>query len=51
MEYEVDADNNNKWCLGKISKGLERRLEAFKIGRQMETIQTTALLRLARILR
>ena len=37
-------------ALGKIPKGLLKRLEDLEIGGQVETIQTTALLRLARIL-
>ena len=36
--------------LGTVLKGLVRRLEELKIGVQIETIQITALLRLARIL-
>ena len=38
-------------ALGTISKGLVQVLEELKIGGRAETIQTTALLRLARILR
>ena len=34
-----------------IPKGLIRRLEELEIGGQVETIQTTTLLRLARILK
>ena len=37
--------------LGKIPKGLVKRLEDLEIGGQLETIQTIALLRSARILR
>ena len=37
--------------LGKVIKGLVRGLEDLEIRGQMETIQTTALLRSARILR
>ena len=37
--------------LGTVPKSLERRLEELKIKRRIETIQTTALLRLNRILR
>ena len=37
--------------IGTIPKGLERELEELKIGGGIETIQTTALLRSARILR
>ena len=38
-------------ALGTISKGYVKGLEDFEIRGQMETIQTTALLRSARILR
>ena len=38
-------------ALGTIPKGLVRRLEDLDIGRRAEAIQTTALLRSARILR
>ena len=37
--------------LGMVPKGLERRLEELEIGGQIKTIQITALLRSARILR
>ena len=38
-------------ALGTITKGLLRGLEDLEVGRRVETIQTTALLRTARILR
>ena len=38
-------------AFGTITKGLLKGLEDLEIGRQVETIQTTALLRTARILR
>ena len=38
-------------ALGTVLKGLERELEEFDIGARIETIQTTALLKSARILR
>ena len=38
-------------ALGPITKGLLKGLEDMEIGRRVETIQTTALLRTARILR
>ena len=37
--------------LGTVPKGLERELEELKIGRWFEIIQTTALIKMARILR
>ena len=38
-------------ALGTITKGLLKGLEDLEVGRWVETIQTTALLRTARILR
>ena len=38
-------------AFGTITKGLLKGLEDLEIGRRVETIQTTALLRTARILR
>ena len=38
-------------ALGTITKGLLKDLEDLEVGRQVETIQTTALLRTARILK
>ena len=38
-------------ALGTITKGLLKGLEDLEIGGRVETIQTTALLRMARILR
>ena len=38
-------------ALGTITKGLLKGLEDLEVGRRVETIQTTALLRTARILR
>ena len=37
--------------LGMVPKGLEKRLEELEIRGRIETIQTTAVLRSARILR
>ena len=37
--------------LGTINKGLLKGMEDLEVNRQVETIQTTALLRTARILR
>ena len=37
--------------LGTITKGLLKGLEDLEVGGRVETIQTTALLRMARILR
>ena len=38
-------------AFGTVTKGLLKRLEGLEIGGRVETIQTTALLRIARILR
>ena len=38
-------------AFGKVTKGLSKELEDLKVGDRVETIQTTALLRTARILR
>ena len=38
-------------ALGTITKGLLKGLEDLEVGRRVENIQTTALLRTARILR
>ena len=38
-------------ALGTVTKGLLKGLEYLEIGRRVETIQTTELLRTARILR
>ena len=38
-------------ALGTITKGLLKGLEDLEVGRQVETMQMTALLRTARILR
>ena len=38
-------------AFGKVTKGLLKGLEDLEVGRRVETIQTTALLKTARILR
>ena len=38
-------------AFGTVTKGLLKGLEDFEVGGQVETIQTTAFLRMARILR
>ena len=38
-------------AFGTVTKGLLKGLEDFEVGGRVETIQTTALLRMARILR
>ena len=38
-------------AFGTVTKGLLKGLEDLKVGGRVETIQTTALLRIARILR
>ena len=52
MEYEGDNYTNCDWCfLARVTKGLLKGLEDLKVGGRVETIQTTALLKMARILR
>ena len=51
MEHEGD---NYTYCVSAlftVTKGLLKELEDLEVGRQVETIQTTSLLRTARILR
>ena len=52
MEHEGDNYTNCDWCLwhGEI-KDYERGLEDLEVGDRVETIQTTALLKTARMLR
>ena len=38
-------------AFGTVTKGLLKRLEDLEVGGRVETIQTTTLLRMARILR
>ena len=38
-------------AFGRVTKGLLKRLEDLEVGGRVETIQTTELLRMARILR
>ena len=51
-EHESDIYTNCNWCslLGTVTKGLIKGLKDLKMGKRGETIQTTALLRSARIL-
>ena len=52
VEHEGDSDTNIViGMLGTVPKGLLKELEELEIRRQIKTIVTTALLRLARILR
>ena len=50
-EHEGDCDTNCNWCAQNNPKKLDKALEEVKISGRAETIQTTALLRSARILR
>ena len=50
-EGEDDGDTNYKWCTWNIPEGLVNALEVLEIRRQVDTIQTIALLWSARILR
>ena len=51
MEHECDNYTNRYWCFDTVPKGLLKGLKDLKVGGQVETIQTTELLRTARILR
>ena len=51
MEHESDGDSNVIGALGTVTKGLVEGLEDLEIRGRVGTIQTTALLRLSRILR
>ena len=51
IEHEGDNCINRDWCFWYSNKKLLKGLEDLKIGGRVETIQTTALLRTARILR
>ena len=48
MEHEDDGDTNGAWC---VWKGWERRLEEIQSRGRIETIQTTEISRLTRILK
>ena len=50
MEHEDDGDTNCNWCIWNNSQRIGKGMEELEIRGQVETIQTTALLRLARIL-
>ena len=49
--HTVDGDTICSWCTWNHHKVLEKRVEELEIRRWIESIQTTALLRLDRILR
>ena len=51
MKHEVDGDTIYNCTWNGLKKDLKRRLEEWKIGKLAEIIQTTALLRLVKILR
>ena len=51
MEHEGDDYTNCDWCFSTVTKGLLKGLEELNVGVRVETVQTTALLRTARILR
>ena len=51
MELEGDNYTNCDWCFGTVTKGLLKGLEDLEVGGRVESIQTTALLKTARILR
>ena len=49
MEDEDDSDTSCNWWVRNIAKGLLKGLEDLEISARVETIQTTAILRSARI--
>ena len=51
VEHEGDNNTNRDCAFGTVSKGLLKGLEGLEVGSRVETIQTTALLKIARILR
>ena len=51
MEHAGDNYTDCDWCFGTVVKGLLKGLEDLEVGGRVKTIQTTALLRMARILR
>ena len=52
MEHEDDNYTNCNWCFWYNNQRIIKGLEDLEVGgRNLETIQTTALLRTARILR
>ena len=51
MDHKSDGDTTCKWGTSSVTKGLIKGLEDLEIRGKVETIQTTTLLRSARILR
>ena len=51
MKHERDGDTNCNWCSWYSHKGLIKGLDNLELRGQVKTIQTTALLTSARILR
>ena len=51
VEHECDNYTNLIGAFGMVTKGLLKGLEDLEVGDQVETIQKTALLKTARILR
>ena len=51
VEREVDGDTNSKWHTSNVPRRHGKRYEELEIGRRIVTIETTALLGSARILR
>ena len=51
MEHEGDGDTNCNWCTLNNPQRLDKGNGNLKIRGQVETIQTTALLRSAKVLR
>ena len=51
VEHEGDSDKNDSWCPWNCLRDLKKRLDALEIRGRVVTIQTTVLLKLARIFR
>ena len=51
MEHEGAIYTNCDWCFWHITKGIIKGPEDLEVDGRVETIQTTELLRTARILR
>ena len=51
VEHESDDDTNYFWRAWNDLQSLKKRPEVLRIGRRIQTIQTTALMRLVGIVR
>ncbi len=51
MQHESDGDTNYDWCARNSPQRLSKRAEKIEIEGRTQTIQSTVLILLARILR